>query len=141
MTRHPKNMHGGMNRWYDNIVLHPKTHEVLFGYKGEFPHEQRNELLKDCVCCETNDIICYAYCDVIWQFTRVFVVNKHDTTKDFVWVCGQSLPKFKIIDNVIYAKASSSSYIVKIYLKNTGSIFVESLHVNNWNQIKILNNV
>ena len=141
MTGRLKNMHGGMNKWYENIILHPKTHSVLFAYNGEFPREQRNELLKDCAVCETEDIICYAYYHAIWQFTKVFLVNKHDTTKDFVWICGQSLPKFKIIDNVIYAKASPSSYIVKICLRNTGSISVASLHVNNWNQIKILNNV
>lgn len=126
-----------MNRWYNHIIINPITHKVLCGYNGEFSHEQRNELLKDCVCCENNDIICYAYYNAIRQFTVVLLVNKHDITKDFTWVCGQSLPKFKIIDNVIYAKASSSSYIVKIYLRNTGSVFVKSLHVNNWNEIKM----
>jgi len=130
-----------MNKWYDNIVLHPKTYKALCGYNGEFPHEIRDELLKDCVCCETNDIKCYAYYNLIWKHMFVLLVNKHNPGKIFSWVCGQSIPQFKIIDNVIYAKSSSSSYIVKIYLKNTGSIFVESLHVNNWNQVKILNNV
>lgn len=130
-----------MNRWYSHIIINPKTHKPLYGYNDEFPHEIRNELLKDCVCCESNDIICYAYYDLICKRTFVLLVNKHNPGKIFSWVCGQSIPQFKIIDNVIYAKASSSSYIVKIYLRNTGSIFVESQHVNNWNQIKILNNV
>lgn len=132
-----------MNKWYNHIIINPKTHKTLCGYNDEFPHEKRNELLKDCVCCETNDIICYVYYDLICKHTFALLVNKHNPGKFFSWVCGygQSIPQFKIIDNVIYAKSSSSSYIVKIYLRITGSIFVESLHVNNWNQIKFLNNV
>lgn len=126
-----------MNRWYSNIIINPITHKVLCGYNGGFPHEIRNELLKDCVCFETNDIICYAYYDLICKRTFVLLVNKHNPGKIFSWACGQTIPQFKIIDNVIYAKSSSSSYIAKIFLRNTGSIFVESLHVTNWNQIKI----
>lgn len=131
-----------MNKWFDNIILHPKTHSVLFAYNGEFPHEQRSELLKDCAVCETEDIICYAYYHAIWKRVMVLIVNKYNTDKYFNWLCGTRLPTFKLINNILCATDGSTPYMVRIFLTGSGRPLVETLHTpNNWNQIKNLNNV
>lgn len=118
-----------MSKWYDNIILHPKTHKVLFAYNGSlFLDEQFNTLLKDCVVCETDEIVCYAYYHAIWKRVNVLVVNKNIPDKRFNWLCEGTVPKFKIIDNIIYAKRNSSPYDIQITLSKTGNPFVMSRH-------------
>ena len=118
-----------MSNWYDNIILHPKTHKALFAYNGSiFPYEQSNILMKDCVVCETDEIVCYAYYHAIWKRVIVLAVNKNIPDKCFYWICEEAVPKFKIIDNKIYAKRNSGPYDIQITLSKTGNPLVMSMH-------------
>lgn len=108
-----------MNSWYDNIILHPKTHKVLLPYRGEFPCEQVFKALVDCIICENEDLVCYDYCDVKSPYPKVLVINKNSPFGYIIWN-KTLLGNFSNENGIIYLSGTSGGNTYEVCLSNMG---------------------
>lgn len=120
-----------MNKWYDNILFHPKTHKPLLPYNGDYPMDKIRECLSECLAMETEYIQCYCCWNLADKHYDVCAISKLEPQKRIRLGLFRK-PKFKMKDDIICIQDTLSKNWYKVLPTKDGSPLIIAAGTNNW---------
>lgn len=123
-----------MNKWYDNILLHPKTRKPLMSFNGDYPWDKIRECLSDCRVIETDYIECYLCWNVADEHHDICAINKLNPEKHIRFALRHK-PKLATKDGIICVQNVITKNWYKILSSKDGTPIVVAAGTNNWDNI------